>query len=76
MPLSKPRRAGRRLDPPRLSVNSIKSPPMIWKARYIAYARPSSTIPEASTWAMMLMSFAGLGFAGWRARRARAAVVA
>jgi hypothetical protein len=49
---------------------------MIWKARRMAYARPSSTIPEASTWAMMLMSFAGLGFAGWRACRARAAVVA
>jgi phospholipase/lecithinase/hemolysin len=25
--------------------------------------------PEPSTWAMMLIGFAGLGFAGWRARR-------
>jgi hypothetical protein len=25
--------------------------------------------PEPSTWAMMLLGFAGLGFAGWRARR-------
>jgi PEP-CTERM motif len=25
--------------------------------------------PEPSTWAMMLVGFAGLGFAGWRARR-------
>jgi hypothetical protein len=24
------------------------------------------SIPEASTWAMMLLGFAGLGFAGWR----------
>jgi hypothetical protein len=26
------------------------------------------TIPEPSTWAMMLVGFAGLAFAGWRAR--------
>jgi hypothetical protein len=25
--------------------------------------------PEPSTWAMMLLGFAGLGYAGWRARR-------
>jgi hypothetical protein len=28
----------------------------------------SSAIPEPSTWAMMLLGFAGLDFAGWRAR--------
>jgi hypothetical protein len=28
-----------------------------------------STIPEPSTWTMMLLGFAGLGFAGLRARR-------
>jgi hypothetical protein len=27
-------------------------------------------IPEASTWAMMLVGFAGLGFVGYRASRA------
>jgi hypothetical protein len=27
------------------------------------------TVPEASTWAMMLLGFAGLGFAGYRARK-------
>ena len=26
-------------------------------------------VPEPSTWAMMTLGFAGLGFAGWRARR-------
>jgi PEP-CTERM motif len=31
-------------------------------------------VPEASTWAMMLLGFAGLGFAGYRrAREPRAA---
>ncbi len=29
--------------------------------------------PEASTWAMLLMGFAGLGFAGYRASRKSAA---
>ena len=28
-----------------------------------------ATAPEPSTWAMMLAGFAGLGFAGYRARR-------
>jgi endonuclease/exonuclease/phosphatase family metal-dependent hydrolase len=28
----------------------------------------SIAVPEASTWAMTLLGFAGLGFAGWRAR--------
>jgi phospholipase/lecithinase/hemolysin len=32
--------------------------------------------PEASTWAMMLIGFAGLAYAGWRARPARLARVA
>jgi hypothetical protein len=26
-------------------------------------------VPEASTWAMMLLGFAGLGYAGWRGSR-------
>jgi hypothetical protein len=28
----------------------------------------SNTVPEPSTWSMMLIGFAGLGFAGWRAK--------
>ena len=36
-----------------------------------------STVPEPSTWAMMLLGFAGLGFAGYRkARSARSALSA
>jgi hypothetical protein len=31
-------------------------------------------VPEPSTWAMMLLGFAGLGFAGYRASRRTAAV--
>jgi hypothetical protein len=30
----------------------------------------ASSVPEASTWAMLLVGFAGLGFAGYRVRRA------
>ena len=33
-------------------------------------------IPEPSTWAMMLLGFAGLGFAGYRASRKSAALAA
>jgi hypothetical protein len=33
---------------------------------------PPPTVPEPSTWAMMLLGFAGLGFAGYRARRSNA----
>jgi hypothetical protein len=33
------------------------------------------TAPEPSTWAMMILGFAGLGFAGYR-RAGKAAVVA
>ncbi len=34
----------------------------------------SSTVPEASTWAMMGIGFAGLAFAGYRTRRSSAAI--
>lgn len=35
----------------------------------------NATVPEASTWAMMLVGFAGLGFAGFRARRTAIAAI-
>jgi hypothetical protein len=39
-----------------------------------AFSLSGSVVPEPSTWAMMLLGFAGLGFAGYRhARRAGAA---
>jgi PEP-CTERM motif len=39
-----------------------------------AFSLNGSVVPEPSTWAMMLLGFAGLGFAGYRrARNARAA---
>jgi len=34
----------------------------------IAIAASPSAIPEPSTWAMMLLGFAGVGFAGYRRR--------
>ena len=34
---------------------------------------PPPAIPEPSTWALMLLGFAGLGFAGWRRMAAQAA---
>ena len=39
-----------------------------------AFSLSGSTIPEPSTWAMMLIGFAGLSYAGWRhARQGRPA---
>ena len=39
-----------------------------------AFSLQGSVVPEPSTWAMMLLGFAGLGFAGYRhARKARPA---
>ena len=34
----------------------------------------SATAPEPSPWAMMIIGFAGLGFAGYRARRSPIAI--
>ena len=39
----------------------------------IAAIATSSSVPELSTWAMMGLGFAGLAFAGYRARRPAAA---
>jgi hypothetical protein len=36
----------------------------------------SGSVPEPSTWAMMLLGLGGLGFAGWRARRKTTAAIA
>jgi hypothetical protein len=39
------------------------------------FSLTGAVIPEPSTWAMMLLGFAGLGFAGWRhARQASRAI--
>ena len=44
---------------------------------YVTFSTLSiSEVPEASTWAMMLIGFAGLGFAGYRAPRTSAALAA
>jgi hypothetical protein len=44
-----------------------------WEGASIDGARITvSGVPEASTWAMMLIGFGGLGFAGARASRSRA----
>jgi PEP-CTERM motif len=36
----------------------------------------SSVVPEPATWAMMLLGFAGLGFAGYRTSRRSASIAA
>jgi hypothetical protein len=41
---------------------------------HLLFSSDPSLIPEPSTWAMMLLGFAGLGFAGYRARKQTAAL--
>jgi hypothetical protein len=38
----------------------------------MAVAGLPSLVPEPSTWAMMLLGFPGLGFAGYRSAKAKA----
>jgi hypothetical protein len=38
---------------------------MLW---YVNPAGSVAPVPEPSTWAMMLLGFAGLGYAGYRRR--------
>jgi len=42
----------------------------------LSFTLVGSVVPEASTWAMMLTGFAGLGFAGYRTSRKAASVAA
>jgi hypothetical protein len=62
------------LDPDWLRVGAdIVGPPVTGGAAptfNAAFSLSGSTVPEPSTWAMMLLGFAGLGFAGYRKRRA------
>lgn len=43
--------------------------------RFLCGGGPT-TVPEPSTWTLMLMGFVGLGFAGWRAARKRRSLLA
>jgi hypothetical protein len=36
---------------------------------WVLYSPAETPVPESSTWAMMLVGFAGLGFAGYRRSR-------
>ncbi len=66
------------LDPDWLRVGTdIVGPPVTGGAAptfNAAFSVSGAVVPEPSTWAMMLLGFAGLGFVGWRhARQARPA---
>jgi hypothetical protein len=42
--------------------------------KFLAF--PASTVPEPSTWAMMFLGFAGLGFVGYRKTRKAVSIAA
>jgi hypothetical protein len=51
------------------NINSV-SQALDWSERFVG-APLVAPVPELSTWAMMLLGFGGLGFAGYRRARRR-----
>ena len=47
--------------------------PAVYGERYGGVAFATTGVPEPSTWGLMLIGFAGLGFAAWRRARTAAA---
>ena len=59
-------------DPPTLTL-SLPTGASVTTASGVFENFTSATVPEPSTWAMMLLGFSGLGFAGYRQRKLAAA---
>jgi hypothetical protein len=59
-------------DPPTLTL-TLPGNAGVTTASGVFHNFVSATVPEPSTWAMMLLGFAGLGFAGYRTSRRTAA---
>ena len=60
------------LSPTRIVVDVTGDAPAMGDKLILDLTFPSApTVPEPSTWALMLLGFAGLGFAGWRRRTAQ-----
>jgi len=53
-----------------LSISNQNDPAYQYVDNVYVGVGPQTAVPEPSTWAMMLLGFAGLGFAGYRSRRA------
>ena len=51
---------------------AFRQDPSYWALDNVQVTAVSSPVPETSTWAMMLVGFAGLGFAGYRRNKSAA----
>ena len=47
----------------------LASQAALWRVEKWGTFSAAGAVPEASTWAMVLLGFAGLGFSGYRASR-------
>jgi hypothetical protein len=61
------------LSPTRIVLDVAGDAPAVDRALIldVAFTPVGPPVPEPSTWALMLLGFAGLGFAGWRRRTAQ-----
>jgi len=60
-------------DPFDIVLNGLPAAQVNGFTQALEFAPVTPAVPEASTWAMMLAGFAGLGLAGWRGSRKTAA---
>jgi hypothetical protein len=65
------------LDIPLNVIHQFEGISSSWEAIDNVVLTPvGTTVPEPSTWALMALGFAGLGFAGWRLRRRSVSIAA
>ena len=63
-------------DPFDIVLNGLPASQVNGFTQALEFSAVTPSAPEASTWAMMVLGFAGLGFMGWRGSRKTAALAA
>ena len=63
-------------DPQLQFLNVTVSPDQLATGGLVGNEAAAGVIPEPSTWAMMMLGFAGIGFIGYQTKRASGATAA